>query len=246
MNKIAIKLNKVSKKYILHHEKPTLMESIFNGRNEEFWALKNISLAIMKGDRVGLIGPNGSGKTTLLKIITGITAPTQGKVQTNGKIISLIDLEAGFQPDLTGIQNIFLNGMLIGMGKAEINSKIQEIISFADIGKFIDAPLFTYSEGMKLRLGFAITVAADPDILILDENISVGDQNFRRKSFSKVKEYVDQKKTIIIASHFMGFVLEYCNKAIWLDHGVVKLYSKVEKVTEEYQSIKPLEIAYDR
>jgi len=150
---IAIKLTNVSKKYIVRHEKPTLVEKLINGKKEEFWALKDINLEIKRGEKIGIIGPNGSGKTTLLKLITGISSPTSGTIERNGEIISLIDLEAGFHPDLTGIQNIYLNGMIIGMNKTEINSKLKKIIDYADIGRFIDVPLFTYSEGMKFRSG---------------------------------------------------------------------------------------------
>src|SRR3989304_6408892 len=171
MNDIAVKLTAVSKKYIVHHEKPTLVENILSrGKNEEFWALKDINLTIQKGEKVGIIGPNGSGKTTLLEIIAGITSSTKGKVATYGKLVSLIELEAGFHPELTGEENIFLNGLLVGMPKEEVRTKFKDIVSFADIGRFIDAPFYTYSEGMKLRLGFSILAHTSPDIVLLDEN----------------------------------------------------------------------------
>lgn len=219
MNTIAIKLTHVSKEYIIHHEKPTLVEKFYKGRNEKFWALKDINLTIRKGERVGIIGPNGSGKTTLLKIIAGITTPTSGAVETNGRIVSLIDIEAGFHPDLTGYQNIYLNGMLLGMTKQEITKKLHTIIQFANIKQFIDAPLFTYSSGMKLRLGFSVAVHADPDILILDEGLNVGDEYFQKKAFAKIESFFKQNKTIITVTHYMEFIQKYCDRIILLKEG---------------------------
>lgn len=230
-NNIAIRLSGVTKQYTIHHEKPTLVEKMVKGREEKFLALNDINLTIKKGERVGIIGPNGSGKTTLLKVIAGITTPTSGTVETRGKIVSLIDLEAGFHPDLTGIQNIYLNGMLLGMSKYDITKKLDYIIRFADIKQFIDAPLFTYSEGMKLRLGFAIAVHADPEILILDEGFSVGDKNFQIKANSKIKEFSKRKKTIIIVTHLLEIIFKIMNgklnRIIHLKKGCV---SRVKKL----------------
>ena len=217
----AIRLTSVSKRYTIHHEKPTLVEHLVNGRNEEFWALKDINLTINKGEKVGIIGPNGSGKTTLLKIIAGITTPTTGTLETHGKIVSLIDLEAGFHPDLTGIDNVYLNGMLLGMKKEEISRKLDEIISFADIGQFIDAPLFTYSSGMKLRLGFSVAIHADPDTLILDENISAGDADFQKKSSVKIQNFFKQGKTVIVVSHWLEFIKKNCQRILIMNKGEI-------------------------
>ncbi len=228
---LTIELENVTKVYTIHHQKPTLAEQIIRRRrDEQFTALKNISLQIYAGDKVGIIGSNGSGKTTLLKIITGITAPTSGRLYTKGKIVSLIDLEAGFHPDLSGEENIYLNGLIIGMNRDEIQKNIKKIIAFADIGSFIDAPLYTYSAGMKLRLGFAIAVYADPDILILDENISVGDENFREKSSAKIEEFFKKKKTIIIVSHWIEYLKEHCNKIIFIKQGKIISVGKVEVI----------------
>jgi ABC-type polysaccharide/polyol phosphate transport system ATPase subunit len=231
---IAIKLTGVTKKYYVHHDKPTLAERILRGKDEEFFALKNISLTVNKGERVGIIGANGSGKTTLLKLITGISTPTKGKVETYGKIVSLIDLEAGFHPDLTGIQNIYLNGTLLGLSKKEIDRKLQNIISFADIGKFIDASLFTYSSGMVLRLAFSIAIHTNPDILVLDENLTVGDKEFRVKSFKKIQEFMGFGKTIIVASHEMWLIRELCSKVIQLDNGKIAKFGKTENMIKNY------------
>lgn len=220
-NNIAIRLENISKRYTIHHEKPTLVERLAKGKDEEFRALENINLTVRKGEKVGIIGPNGSGKTTLLKIIAGITTPTGGTIETYGRIVSLIDLEAGFHPDLTGEQNIFLNGMLLGLNKNDIRRKIDAIIDFADIKQFIDIPLFTYSDGMRLRLGFAIAVYANPDILILDEGISIGDRNFQIKSEHAIGEILRRGKTILVSTHILWFIEQCCRRVLILKNGVV-------------------------
>jgi len=227
--KVAIKhqpvvtLKNVSKIYTLHHEKPTFVENVFkNGSNEQFCALDKVNLKIYKGEKVGVIGSNGAGKTTLLKVITGITQVTGGSVSTVGRLVSLIDLSAGFQPDLTGEENIFLNGLIIGMTKNQIRKRFTQIVNFADIGQFIDAPLYTYSQGMKLRLGFAVAVNSDPDILILDEGISVGDEQFREKSIKKIEEFFKAGKTVIVVSHWLDFLKKNCNRIVWMEKGRVK------------------------
>ncbi len=234
-NNLAIQLIGVSKKYTVHHEKPTLVHNFFK-KNQEFWALKKVNLKIEKGEKIGIIGDNGSGKTTLLKIINGITSPTVGKVKTYGKVVSLIDLEAGFHPDLTGEENIFLNGMLLGMDKKEIQSNFKNIIRFAAIGDFIDARLHTYSQGMKLRLGFTIAAHSNPDILILDEMLSVGDQDFQKKSSAKIQEFFKQGKTIVIVSHWLDFIRKSCDRAVLLDQGKLVLDNKPSVVIRKYKT----------
>jgi ABC-type polysaccharide/polyol phosphate transport system ATPase subunit len=239
MSKTAVSLINVSKKYVIHHEKPTLAENIFASRKkEEFFALKNINLAINMGERLGIVGPNGSGKTTLLEIIGSITTPSSGKVVTNGKTVSLIELGAGFHPDLTGEENIYVNGLLLGMSKDEIRSKFDQIISFADIGQFIDTPMYTYSGGMKLKLGFAIVAHANFDTLLLDEHLAVGDQEFREKSFDKIQEFVKQGKTIVIASHLLGYIKNYTTRTILLDKGRIIKDGPSKKVVSEYNKSK--------
>jgi ABC-type polysaccharide/polyol phosphate transport system ATPase subunit len=233
-NNIAIRLSNVSKKYLVHHEKPTLAERILHGKNEEFWALRHLNIEVKNGERIGLIGSNGSGKTTLLKIIAGISSPTEGKVTIHGKVVSLIDLQAGFHPDLTGLQNIYLNGSILGMSKKEIDYKLKDIVDFADIGKFIDTQIFTYSSGMLLRLGFSVAIHTNPDILILDENISVGDQEFRNKSFEKIKELFKAKKTVIIASHDLDLINKYCDKIFWLEKGKIHKNDRTKPVITSY------------
>ena len=234
---IAIRLTNVSKKYIVHHEKPTLVEKLINRKNEEFWALKDINLEIGVGERIGVIGPNGSGKTTLLKLITGISTPTSGTVKTSGKIVSLIDLEAGFHQELTGLQNIFLNGMILGMSQNELKTKLQGIINFAGIGKFIDMPIFTYSEGMKLRLGFSIAANSNPDIIILDENLAVGDRDFVIKSGKWMDSFIGSGKVVIIASHNMDLISRICSKAILLENGSIIARGTPSKVIMKYNCL---------
>jgi len=230
----VVKLIGVTKRYTIHHEKPTLVEKFINGRNESFLALRDINFDVKRGEKIGLIGPNGSGKTTLLKLITGITAPTWGTVIVNGRVVSLIDLEAGFHPELTGEQNIFLNGMLLNMDKKEIKSKLKKIIAFANINRFIDAPMYTYSEGMKLRLGFSVISHTKPDILILDENIAIGDQDFREKAYKKITEFVDRGTTVLIASHWLEFIQASCDRVIWLKDGQIEKDGKPSSVIKEY------------
>jgi teichoic acid transport system ATP-binding protein len=217
----AVKLTNISKMYEIHHEKPTLVEKLIKGQNETFYALRNINLTIKKGERLGIIGSNGSGKTTLLKIIVGITTPTSGSLDIKGKAISLIDLESGFHPDLTGYQNIYLNAMIMGMSKEETTKKLQSIIDFADIGRFIDVPFYTYSAGMKLRLGFSVAISINPDILVLDENISAGDADFQKKCQRKITDFFHQGKTIIMVSHWQEFIKKNCSRVITMKEGKI-------------------------
>lgn len=219
-DEIVIDLQDIGKKYIVHHEKPTLVEDVTRRfcfqKREEYWALKGVNLKVRKGEKIGIYGPNGAGKTTLLKIIAGISAPTEGKLKTKGRIISLIDLEAGFQPDLTGQENIFLNGLTIGMSTEELETKFAQIVDFAGIGDFITAPLYTYSSGMKLRLGFSIAVSAEPDILLLDETMNMGDEEFQTKSSKKINDFFKSGVTVLIVSHFFNYLELSCDKLIGL------------------------------
>ena len=221
-NEVVISLSNISKKYIITHEKPTLAEDVSRilrfQKKEEYWALKNINLKIFKGEKIGFYGPNGIGKTTLLKIIAGISAPTSGTVKTNGRIISLIDLEAGFHPDLTGQENIFLNGLIIGMSKDEIEKKFKKIVSFAGIGDFITAPLYTYSSGMKLRLGFSVAIHANPEILLLDEAMNVGDEEFQEKTRQVFDKMLKKQITIVMVSHIYKYLNDMCTKIYFISN----------------------------
>jgi ABC-type polysaccharide/polyol phosphate transport system ATPase subunit len=210
--------------------------TLFNLESKEkFQALKDISFEIFKGEKVGIIGPNGSGKTTILKLVAGIATPTTGKISTKGRVVSLIELEAGFHPELTGEENIYLNGLIVGMTRAEIDKKYQKIIEFSGLKKFVDSPLYTYSSGMSLRLGFSIAVHSDPDILLLDEAIAVGDEEFRKKSLEKINEFFKQGKTIVSVSHWLDYLRANCTRIIWMENGkmvedggveIIKLYEK--------------------
>lgn len=225
---VAIQLHGVTKEYELHHEKPTFVEQLVTRKRREiFTALKDLTLTIYQGEKIGIVGHNGSGKTTLLKIIAGITTPTAGSVTTNGRVVSLIDLEAGFHPDLTGEENIFLNGMIIGMTKSEVQQQFQNIVNFADIKQFIDAPLHSYSEGMKLRLGFSIAAHSQPDILLLDEMITVGDEEFQEKSGKKIEELFRQNKTIIVVTHWTEFLKKHCQFLYHFSEGKIVKKTKI-------------------
>ena len=221
-NNIAVRLKDVTKSYILHHEKPTFVENVvLKKKVENFVAIDNLSLVIHKGERIGVIGHNGSGKTTLLKLISRIAVPSCGEIMANGKVVSLIDLDAGFHPDLTGEENVILNGLVLGLDKTEVLKNYKKIIDFADIGNFIDSPLSTYSSGMRLRLGFSVAIHSNPDILVLDENISVGDERFKKKIKRKMKELMEKKKTIVLVSHQRWYLKRFCDRYIVMEKGKV-------------------------
>jgi ABC-type polysaccharide/polyol phosphate transport system ATPase subunit len=222
MSSPIIELVDVSKKFTLLPFKPTLMETISRGfRKHEFTALANINLQIYPGDRVGIMGPNGSGKSTLLKIISGITRQTTGKVIVRGRAVSLIELAAGMHPDQTGLENIWLNGMLVGMSKHEIKNKIDHIVYYADIGAFINQPVYMYSEGMLLRLAISIAFAKDADIYVFDENLFVADAAFTKKMFATLKSSAYKNKSFLIASHNIYGLKDLCKKTIFMDHGSI-------------------------
>ncbi len=234
-NSVVVK--NVYKKYKMH-TKPS--EKILDlllpkGYGEDFYALQNISFTAEKGDVIGLVGVNGSGKSTLSNIIAGVIPPTTGSIHTVGQA-SLIAIASGLNHQLSGRENIELKCLMLGFSKKEIKELEPEIIEFADIGKFIDQPVKKYSSGMKSRLGFAISVTVDPDILIVDEALSVGDQAFAQKSKNKMMEFKKKGKTIFFVSHSMGQVKEFCEKVMWLEYGEIKDYGPVEKVLPEYEA----------
>jgi ABC-2 type transport system ATP-binding protein len=200
-----------------------------------FWALKNINLEINKGEIFGVLGRNGAGKSTLLKVISRVLIPADGRVWIKGYISPLLQLGAGFHPELTGRENIFLNATLLGRSQRDIREKLDEIIAFAEIGNFIDAPLRTYSSGMQARLGFAGASAWQPDILILDEVLSVGDIGFQEKCFTRMADFRDSGATVLMVSHSISQVRELCQRALWLDHGEAQMISTVDEVCDAYQ-----------
>ncbi|MGA2526728.1 MAG: ABC transporter ATP-binding protein [Smithellaceae bacterium] len=202
----------------------------------EFWALKDVSFEVKKGETVGIIGRNGSGKSTILQSICGILTPTIGKVETNGRISALLELGSGFNPEFTGRENVYMNAALLGLSRDEIDNRFDDIASFADIGEFIEQPIKTYSSGMFVRLAFAVAVTVDPDILIVDEALSVGDIRFQLKCHRKFEEFREKNKTILFVSHSTSDVVRLCNRAIWLDNGMIRKSGISKNVVEEYHA----------
>lgn len=202
---------------------------------EDFWALKNVSFDVMQGEIIGIIGRNGAGKSTLLKILTGITPPTQGEIQMQGRIASLLEVGTGFHPELTGRENIFLNGAILGMTRKEIANNFESIVQFAEIEKFLDTPVKFYSSGMYVRLAFSVAAHMEPDILLVDEVLAVGDAEFQKKCMGKMEEVTRKEgRTILFVSHNLSAVKRLCKKTILLEKGEVKMFDSTEKVTSYY------------
>ncbi len=238
-NNIAIKVENLSKVYKLY-DKPTdrLKESLhLKGKkyHKDFYALNDVSFEIKKGETVGIIGKNGSGKSTLLKIITGVLSPTSGKITVNGKVSALLELGAGFNPEYTGIENIYFQGNLMGYTKEQMDSRLQDILDFADIGDFIYQPVKMYSSGMFARLAFAVAINVEPDILIVDEALSVGDMQFQNKCIRRMEEFTtDSNKSIIFVSHDIGIMTKFCNNVLWLNDGSRRQYDIAKETLKSY------------
>lgn len=240
MDEIAISLKNVSKCYKRYrHPADRLKEIVLPGKSraDEFWALRDINLEVPKGQSLGIVGRNGSGKSTLLQIIVGTLAPTAGQVQTNGRISALLELGSGFNPEFTGRQNVFFNGQLLGLSQREIEERFDEIAAFADIGDFIDQPVKTYSSGMFVRLAFAVATSVEPDILVVDEALAVGDAAFQRKCFVRLQTIQDRGGTVLFVSHAAASVLELCNAAILLDRGELLVSDKPKFVLDKYHKL---------
>jgi lipopolysaccharide transport system ATP-binding protein len=242
MNSI-VSVSSISKKYQLPPTKKLVSDSIINkiftkNKFEEYWAVKDISFNLNKGDKLGIIGNNGAGKSTLLKILSKITKPTTGKIDIQGKVASLLEVGTGFHPELSGRDNIYLNGAILGMSKKQITQQFDEIVEFAgdQIIKFLDTPVKRYSSGMYVRLGFAISAHLDPDILIVDEVLAVGDADFQKKSLGKMKEVASKEKTILFVSHNLTAVANLCNKTLHLEKGYVKQFGETGEVLNHYLS----------
>ena len=201
---------------------------------QEFWALKNVSFELEKGDSIGIVGLNGSGKSTLLKIVSGILKPTKGTVETVGSIAPLIELGAGFDANLSARENIYLNGAILGHNRAYMDERFDEIIEFAELQDFVDTAIKNYSSGMVARLGFAIATMNVPDILIIDEILAVGDYKFQEKSFARMKKMIESGATVVFVSHSIQQVKQICKKALWLEHGSVKMLGDAESVCDRY------------
>jgi lipopolysaccharide transport system ATP-binding protein len=255
MSDTVIRVENLGKKYIIGHqqqERYTALRDVItnkvkslgslinpkakseNPAFEEFWALKDVSFDIKQGDRVGIIGRNGAGKSTLLKILSRITEPTKGSIKIKGRVASLLEVGTGFHPELTGRENIFLNGAILGMGKEEIKRKFDEIVAFAEVEKFLDTPVKRYSSGMYVRLAFAVAAHLEPEILIVDEVLAVGDAQFQKKCLGKMEDVGKEGRTVIFVSHNMTAVTRLCTRALWLDTGKIKIDGDIYEVSGKY------------
>jgi lipopolysaccharide transport system ATP-binding protein len=244
--KAAIQFDGVSKKFTLHRERARSFQELALGlfrRNnhshkrdnrEEFWALRDVSFSVVQGETVGLVGPNGAGKSTALKLISRIIEPTSGRVAVNGRVGALLELGAGFHPDLTGRENIFLNGSILGLDRARIQSKLDDIIAFAELERFIDMPVKHYSSGMYMRLGFSVAVHTEPEVLLVDEVLSVGDASFQQKCLDRIAGLRRAGVTILLVSHSLTTVQSFCDQAIWFDKGRARDQGKAVDVVMSY------------
>jgi lipopolysaccharide transport system ATP-binding protein len=240
----AIRFEQVSKEFILHHERPRSLQELFlnlirferTPKKEKYWALRDVSFEVSAGEMVGIVGPNGAGKSTALKLITRIIEPTSGQIQVNGRVGALLELGSGFHPDLTGRENVYLNGSILGFGRAEMDRLFDDIVSFSEMERFIDVPVKHYSSGMYMRLGFSVAMHLEPEILLVDEILAVGDQAFQFRCLDRINEMKRQKVTILLVSHNLDKVQEMCDRAIWLDEGMIQAEGPVEHVLERYMT----------
>jgi lipopolysaccharide transport system ATP-binding protein len=252
----AIRFNRVSKRFTLHHQRPRSFQELTiqlfqrNGEaceqeleavasvdargREEFWALRDVSFAVEQGETVGIIGPNGAGKSTVLKLVSRIIEPTSGEIEVNGRVGALLELGAGFHPDLSGRENIYLNGSILGLRRSDIDCKRDEIIAFSELERFIDMPVKHYSSGMRMRLGFSIAAHIDPEILLVDEVLAVGDESFQRKCLDRIYDLRRGGVTILFVSHGTSSVARLCHRAMWLAEGQVVADGEARDVTEDY------------
>jgi ABC-type polysaccharide/polyol phosphate transport system ATPase subunit len=237
-SELAIRVRDASKMYrIYDRPRDRLKQMLWRGRRvygREFWALRGVSFEVQRGEAVGIIGRNGSGKSTLLQIIAGTLAPTEGEVEVSGRVAALLELGSGFNPEFTGRENVFLNGAILGIGRDDINDRFDEIAAFADIGEFIDQPVKIYSSGMMLRLAFAVQAHLQPDVLIVDEALSVGDLYFQHKCMRRIKQLVDQGTTLLFVSHDTATVKRFCRRGLWLEAGQAHYYGEAGVAAEKY------------
>lgn len=237
-NDIAISVKNLTKVYHLYDKPQDRLKEALNpfkkSYHHDFYAIKDVSFEIKKGETVGIIGKNGAGKSTLLKMITGVLIPTSGNIEVNGKIASLLELGTGFNPEMSGLENIYLNGTLMGFTKEEIDDKVDTILEFADIGEFIYQPVKMYSSGMFARLAFSVAINVEPDVFIIDEVLSVGDMRFQQKSLRRMQEMQSQGITILFVGHDMGAINSFCSKIIWINNGTVFKEGDTQSLSKEY------------
>jgi ABC-type polysaccharide/polyol phosphate transport system ATPase subunit len=251
-NSIAIRLENVAQRFRVIHERPDTLRELFSRflrrqvSYHDFDAIKGVSLEIPRGQMVGVIGRNGSGKSTLLKIIAGVYRPNPGRVHVDGSLAPLIELGAGFHHELTGRENILLNGLLMGYSREDMRAREQSIIEFADVGEFIDAPIKQYSSGMHMRLAFAVATEVDPEILIVDEILGVGDAVFQQKCLARIGAFRDAGKTILFVSHNMNQIVEHCDRVVLLNQGSLVADGKPAEVVKIYKSLWSPEVAAAR
>ncbi|NEO32403.1 MAG: ABC transporter ATP-binding protein [Symploca sp. SIO3C6] len=240
MSELAISLKSVSKCFKRYARPADRLKDLLlpgKSRADEFWALQNINLEVPKGQTLGIVGRNGSGKSTLLQILVGTLTPTTGEVKVKGRVSALLELGSGFNPEFTGRQNVFFNGRLLGLSQQDIEAKFDQIAAFADIGDFIDQPVKTYSSGMFVRLAFAVATSVEPDILVVDEALAVGDEVFQRKCFARIQSIQERGGTILFVSHSASSVIELCNRAVLIDSGELLLSGSPKSVISKYHKL---------
>jgi ABC-2 type transport system ATP-binding protein len=234
----AIAVEDVSKRFRLYHDRnQTLKAAVVRGhraRYEDFWALRHVSFDIERGETFGIIGPNGSGKSTLLKCLSKILRPEEGRIEVRGAMSSLLELGAGFHPELSGRENVYLNAAILGLTRKQVDARFDEIVDFAGLERFIDMPVKNYSSGMYVRLGFAVAINVDPEILLIDEVLAVGDETFQRKSAEKISEFRDSERTVVIVSHGLGQVRSLCDRVAWIEAGKVVKVGPAPEVVDAY------------
>ena len=237
----SVEVHGLSKRFRVFHERnPYLKTSLLRGRRarwEDFWALQDVDFTVERGEAFGIVGHNGSGKSTLLKCLTGILVPDRGSVAISGSMSAMLELGAGFHPELSGRENVFLNGALLGMARKELVRRFDEIVEFAGIEEFIDQPVRNYSTGMSVRLGFAIAINVDPDVLVIDEILAVGDAEFQAKCRDKISDFRTRNKTIVLVTHGLGDVLGLCDRALWLDHGRARAIGDPAEIVDDYTGV---------
>ncbi len=234
----AISVKNLSKCYQLYAQShDRLKQFLWRGKRQffrEFWALRDVSFEVAKGEVLGIIGRNGAGKSTLLQLLCGTLTPSSGSVQVRGRVAALLELGAGFNPEFSGRENVFMSAAILGLTPSEIESRFEEIVDFSGIREFIDQPVKTYSSGMYVRLAFSVATSVDPDILVVDEALSVGDGEFARKSFDRIRAMKEAGKTILFCSHSLFQVEAFCDRVLWLDHGCLKLFGAPQEVVQRY------------